>query len=70
MAGVGFALELGRSIGEVVIIALVAGGDETHRDRETDDLGLMDVALLLHIFLQVLGPEHEPAEEFLHALRV
>ena len=47
---------------------MVAGSDRAHRDGEADDLRLVDVALLLDILLQVLGPENEPAEEFLHLL--
>ena len=63
VAGHGLALELGRAVGEVVVVVLVHGGSHAHRHGEADDLGLVDVALLLHVFLQVLGPEDEPAEE-------
>ena len=51
-----------------VIVGLVAGSDQAHSKGETNDLCLMDVALLLDVLPQVLGPENEPAEEFLHTL--
>ena len=51
-----------------VIVGLVAGGDQAHSNGEANDLCLVDVVLLLDVVLQVLGPENEPAEEFLHTL--
>ena len=51
-----------------VIVSLIAGSDQAHSHGEADDLCLVDVTLLLDIFPQVLGPENEPAEEFLHLI--